>query len=413
MRWLVASVIMIPLFLFAAPKVFGETVGERWRPALERGARITAATAASALVVMLATEAIVRTSSGIEGISRVLVVGVAITLAALGIIAGLVAILSGPRSRWNIKLMLTDPQRAWLILASQAIAGITWLHVFLCKTHWAFIGLRGYWPFIVMGLAFISVGATEWAKRRGDKVMSETLRQTALYLPLLPVIGFWFSGIAASVTGDLTWSWNFTGGRVPYELLLAVGAVYYIGLSSIWKGWMPRITAVLLGNAALWVVLIQQPGWHFVSHPQAWLIPPAACVLLVSHLYRDRLKPPVASGIRYASTLVIYISSTADMLLQQIGTSISGPIVLVLLALAGMAAGVVLRVRPFLYLGATFVFIGATSMVWHATESLGQVWPWWVFGIGTGICLLAGLMAIEKNKPKLQRLANSLATWEA
>jgi hypothetical protein len=175
---------------------------------------------------------------------------------------------------------------------------------------------------------------------------------------------------------------------------------------------MPRIIAVVLGNAAWWVVLVQQPSWGFLAHPQAWLIPPAVCVLVVAHLYRDRLEPAMASGIRYAATLLIYISSTADILLQQIGTNIYGPIVLVLLALAGMAAGVVLRVRPFLYLGAMFVFIGVTSMVWHAHKSIDAVWPWWVFGITTGICLLAGLMAIEKNKPKLREYANNLATWQ-
>jgi hypothetical protein len=168
----------------------------------------------------------------------------------------------------------------------------------------------------------------------------------------------------------------------------------------------------VLGNAALWVVLIQLPDWSFLQHPQAWLIPPALCVLAVPHLYRQRLSPAVVAGIRYASTLVIYVSSTADMLLQQIGQSIAGPIVLVLLALAGMLAGVLLRVRAFLYLGATFVFIGVTSMVWHAQVSIDAVWPWWVFGITTGILLLAGLMALEKNKDKLRHYAHTLGTWQ-
>ncbi len=263
-----------------------------------------------------------------------------------------------------------------------------------------------YWPYIVMALAFLSVGATQWARRREDHVMSKTLSQSALYLPLIPVVGFWLSGSINE------FSWAFKGDKVRYDLLLAIGSVYYIGISAMWKGVMPRIAAVVLGNAAWWVVLVQQPGWSFLAHPQAWLIPPAVCVLVVAHLYRERLEPAMSSGIRYAATLVIYISSTADILLQQIGTNIYGPIVLVVLALAGMAAGVVLRVRPFLYLGAMFVFIGVTSMVWHAHKSIDAVWPWWVFGITTGICLLAGLMAIEKNKPKLREYANNLATWQ-
>jgi hypothetical protein len=159
-------------------------------------------------------------------------------------------------------------------------------------------------------------------------------------------------------------------------------------------------------------VLVQRPDWSFIAHPQAWLIPPAVCVLVAAHLYRNSLPGATVSAIRYASTLVIYVSSTADMLLQQIGTSISGPVILVLLALAGMLVGVILRVRPFLYLGATFVFIGVTSMVWHAQQSLDAVWPWWVFGITTGMLLLAALMALEKNKEKLRQYANTLAMWQ-
>ncbi len=335
-----------------------------------------------------------------------MVIGVAITLSILSVLAGMVSILSGPTSQWRQRLNLSDQQRVQLIYVAQAVGAITWLHVFLCKSHWAFVGLRGYWPYIVMGLAFLSVGATEWARRRGDKVLSDTLKNTSLYLPLIPVIGFWFGASSGQ------FDWLFDQGKVRYEVLLAVGAAYYIAVSAIWKDVAPRIAAVVLGNAALWILLVQQPGWGFIAHPQAWLIPPAVCVLVVVHLYRNRLQPGVASAVRYGATLVIYVSSTADMLLQQIGQNISGPIILILLALVGMAVGVILRVRPFLYLGAMFVFIGVISMVWHAQVAIDQVWPWWVFGITTGICLLGGLMALEKNKPKLRRYANELSTWQ-
>ncbi len=405
MQWLVASVVLIPTLLFAVPRLFGERIATDWYPALRRGSFVAAATTVGSLVVMFVTEAIVRTPEGIAGISRPMVIGVAITLGGLAAIAGLIAIVSA-KDRGVAWLQLSDGQRRGLILAAQAIGGLTWLHIFLCKTNWAFVGLRSYWPFIVMGLAFVSVGITDWAKRRGDRVLSETLRHTAFYLPLIPVVGFWLSPSFGE------YSWAFTGGVIKYDWLLAAGAIYYLGLSVMWKQVVPRIAAIVLGNAALWVVLAQHDNWHFLVHPQAWLIPPAVCVLVVAHLYRDRLDRVTSSAIRYASTLVIYVSSTADMLLQEIGSTIYGPIILILLALAGMLAGVLLRVRPFLYLGATFVFMGVTSMVWHAQRSIDAYWPWWVFGITTGVLLLAGLMALEKNKDKLRNYARTLATWQ-
>jgi hypothetical protein len=392
------------MLMFGFPKLLGETFATRWRPAFRSGASTAGLTAIASLFTMLATEAILHTPNGIPEISRPMVIGLAVTLGILSALAGLIAILSGPHSTWRERLSLTDAQRTGLIIGAQAIGGFAWLHVFLCKTHWAMLGLRSYWPYIVMGLAFLSVGVTEWARRRGDQLLAKTLMQTSLYLPLVPVVGFWLSGSLEE--------WTFRGGRVHYDLLLGLGAVYYVSISALWQSTIPRVAAIVLGNAAWWVILAQQPGWQFLSHPQAWLIPPAVCVLVIAHLYRDRLDAKIGSAIRYAGTLVIYISSTADMLLQHIGTNIYGPIVLIVLALLGMLVGVILRVRPFLYLGAMFVFLGVTSMVWHAQRSTDAMWPWWVFGIGTGICLLAGLMALEKNKPKLREYANKLATWQ-
>lgn len=404
MRWLVAAVFTSGLLVFGFPRLIGENFANKWRNAFRGGAYISGATAVVSLFVMLGLEAYLRTQNGIAGISRPMVIGVGIVLGCLSAMVGAIALFSGPQSNWRERFDLTDRQRVGLVIAAQALASFAWLHIFLCKTHWALLGLRSFWPYIVMVLAFISVGVTEWARRRQDQVMAKTLMQTALYLPLVPVIGFWLSGSLDE--------WMFRGGRVRYDLLLGIGAVYYVSISALWKNPMSRVAGIVLANAAWWVVLVQQPGWEFLSHPQVWLIPPAACVLVIGHLYRDRINAVTGSAIRYAGTLVIYISSTADMLLQQIGTNVYGPICLILLALLGMAIGVVLRVRPFLYLGAMFVFLGVTSMVWHTHRAVDAMWPWWAFGITTGILLLAGLMAMEKNKPKLRQYANQLATWQ-
>lgn len=406
MRWLVATVLVIPSLLFVVPKLLGPQHAERWRDALRMGTKVAAATSVGSLTSMLAMECMLRDAKGVSGVPLAIVVGVAITLATLSGLCGLVAILSGPHSAWRQRLDLTDRQRIVLIVLAQVVGMLAWLHTFLCQPDWAFVGLRGYWPYIVMVLAFATVGITEWARRRGDEVMSSTLKQTALYLPLIPVLGFWLSGSTNQ------FEWVFSGGRVRYDVLLALGTIYYIGIASLWKGVMPRVTAIVLGNAAWWALLVQWPGWGFLSHPQVWLIPPALCVLVVSHFYRERLGPQLASAIRYGATLLIYVSSTADMLIQEIGSTLWGPIILILLALAGMLAGVVLRVQPFLYLGAAFVFLGVTSMVWHAHAAWGAVWLWWVFGITTGLFLLAGLMALERYKTQLRRYATELASWE-
>jgi len=406
MRWVVASVLILPVLLSVLPKMMGERLALRWMDAFRMGAKVTAVAATGSIFAMLAMEYNLRDSAGIPDVSLVVVVGAGMTLGILSLICGFVAIATGPEGKLQRRLQLTDQHRSHLILGTQLLGFITWLHVFLCKPEWAFLGLQNMWPYVVMGIAFVSVGMTEFARQRGDQVMSDTIKKTALYLPLIPVVGLWLS---ASSQNDTIFA-SMLGAH--YEILLVVAAVYYLAVGMRWKTTMPRITGIVLANGAWWFVLAQWPGWGFLLHPQLWLIPPAVCVLLVTHIYRARLKQEMASGIRYACTLLIYISSSADMLIQQIGTTLWGPVILILLSLTGMLLGVVLRIRPFLYLGAAFVFLGLTSMVWHAHRAFESVWPWWVFGISMGILLLAGLMLLERFKPQLRKYADNLATWE-
>ena len=407
MQWLVTTVLALPTMVFLLPKLMGNSMAARWRGPLANGAKATGIASLASLACMITREVMLRDHGRIEGIAAPLIIGVAVTLAALSLLAAIIAIISGPSSAWRERLTLTDTERRILITAAQGFASMTWLHIFLCNQEWGFLGLKDYWPYIVLTFAFTSVGAVEWSRRQQDEVMSTTLSYTSLYLPLIPVLGFWLSGSLAKL------EWAFPGGGVRYDVFLLLGAAYYLFISALWKQLMPRVTAVLLANAAWWILIAQWPGWNFLAHPQIWLIPPAACVLLMVHLYRDQLAPNLRAPIRYGATLMIYVSSTADMLVQEIGSHLSGPIILISLSLFGMLMGVVMRVRPFLYLGAMFVFLGVTSMVWHAHQALEAVWPWWVFGITTGVCLLAGLMAIEKNKSKLRRYAGNITAWNS
>ncbi|MFG0290788.1 MAG: hypothetical protein ACF8CQ_21635 [Rhodopirellula sp. JB044] len=438
MRLLIAFVLSTGLIAVALPRMLAGPFFDRWKGAMRLGSLVSACVAVGSLAVMLTTEMAVRQAGvGIPDVATSLVVVVAMTLGALAVMFAVVVVVSGrrsaqsqypamqtlaatedrgssqgpaARSHW---LGLDDAMRRSLLYAAQVIAAVAWLHLYLCRNEIAFMGLREVWPYIVMGIAFVSVGVTQWAVRRGDAVVAETMRKTAMFLPMVPIVGFWLSGSFATKWQSGVGDWAFGEGAVPYEVLLVIGAMYYGLMSVMWKQGLPRVATVVLANAALWVTLTQLPGWNFLAHPQAWLIPPAACVLAVAHWQRGSLDPALGAAIRYGATLTIYLSSTADMLLGEIGSSLWGPVVLVCLALLGMLTGVVLRVKPFLFLGTVFVFVGVTSMVWHAAQSIDAVWPWWVFGITTGMLLLTILAGIERHRERLQQLATELARWES
>ncbi len=413
MRWLMLSVWLIPAIVWGLPRLTGEAWARRWRVVLHQTVTVVAGVGAVSLLAMLTLEAGLKFTGEMPMLPIPLVAGVALSIGSLSVLAAIVALASGPTLGASLsvpramKLTIADSHRSWLVIAAQVIGVLTWMHVYFCKPQFALMGLRAYWPYIVMALAFASVGVVEWVRRRGDTLIATTLSQTSLYLPLIPVLGVLISGAwIEPVSG-----WMSGGPSLTIVLMVAAG--YYLFVSRVWEGWMPRVMMVVLANSAIWSLLVNQPQWSFLAHPQLWLIPPAACALVLAQRYRGEMDAKLVSAIRYGATLVIYISSTADMMLQHIGTTLWGPVVLILLALAGMAAGVVLRVRPFLYLGTVFVMLGVMSMVWHAQRSIDQVWPWWVFGITTGVCLLAGLMSLEKNKGKLQEFSARLKAWEA
>ena len=411
MRWLVVSAILLPVMTWVLPVMLGRSVSTKWDPPVRWGAGLVCLVGLFSLFVMLTFEltinfelvAINKQSLAELPDAQIFLVG--FVIAALAIGSAVLAIGTNARFRLQQRLALSDENRTLAVYASQFLAAVVWLHLYLCRPDWLFVEMRDNWYYIVMALAFVSVGATEIAKRIQDGVLLNAFQRNAFLLPLIPIIGFWTS------------SYEWLGGGlisqpvIRYDVLLFVGAIYYGLVSHLWRHTWSRVVSVGLGNVAWWFTLTQTPGWAFMDHPQLWLIPPAFCVLFAVSKYRETMDDATVAFIRYAAMLTIYLSSTADMLIQQIGVSLMGPIMLVLLSLLGMVAGVILRVRAFLFLGAAFVLLGTVSMVWHANQSLGS-WVWWGFGITTGVLLLVGLTLLEKYKNQLRNYSDRIASWD-
>ncbi|MEO1618228.1 MAG: hypothetical protein AAFV88_20405 [Planctomycetota bacterium] len=405
-RWFVAWVVTSVSLGFLPARLLSPSRYEEWRKPIRSGIAGATLLSTICLVSLLGVEISIRMEGTADLLNRTLVMGVAATLACITLLTTIAALLSAPGRGMQQKWQVPDRYRVGLIVAAQIAGGLTWFHLFLCESPLASLGLRAYWPYVVMSLAFASVGIGEWARKSQDAVLYRTIRQSAFLLPIIPVLGFWLSGsLVSDLFGHSTARpWSFIEGRVSYQALLVVATIYYGAISLIWKGNASRVISIVLGNGLIWVLLAQTPGWSFVLHPQAWLIPAALSALLATHLHGDVLGKTWVATARYVCTLLIYLSSTADMLVQGIGNTIAGPIVLILIAMVGIAVGIAIRIPGFVYLGSFFVFTGLTSMVWHAQTRIGAVWPWWVFGISMGVALLAGLTLLEKNRPKLRRM---------
>jgi hypothetical protein len=142
-----------------------------------------------------------------------------------------------------------------------------------------------------------------------------------------------------------------------------------------------------------------------------WLIPFALIVLVAENLNRDRLTEQQGDALRYLALLVIYVSSTADMFIAGLGHSVVLPLVLAVLSVLGVLCGILLRVRAFLYLGVTFLFLVIFTMIWHAAVGRHQIWIWWASGIVLGAAIIALFAVFEKRRNDVLRVLEEIKKW--
>jgi hypothetical protein len=304
----------------------------------------------------------------------------------------------------------SSDRNAPVALRKAAVFGAELALAFLCAaTYFHFPNLFSgilidWWPIVLFGIAMLSAGLGEWLRRLGQEIVADPVQQSSLLLPIIPLAGVWFFRVE-----DAQVAWNDWG---RYAFLLFSGAGLY-GL----HGWARnsvglRALSGLLTLCSFWAYLHSHPDWRFAEHPQFWLLPPALAALVFAEFNRHRLENGVVIATRYTAILIAYLSSTSEIFLQAFEGQLWQPLLLLVLALAGVAAGIILRVRAFLFCGAAFTMVALLGMVWHAQQAIGQVWPWWAFGIATGIGLIVCLGYFEKNRPRVLAYLDEFRQWE-
>ncbi len=290
---------------------------------------------------------------------------------------------------------LTERGRTAYVYAAEVMLAVLGAHLSLSMS-WLFSGLFAkYWVLIVMGLAFLGVGLSELFRRQGRMVLSEPLERTGGFLPALPM----FAAI---------WLTPRPGEDVFF--LVLVGVLYSV-ISLMRSSLVMGALATLAFNGALWTLLSHSQTLAFAQHPQIWVIPPALCLLAGGYLNRDRLTVSQQATIRYIAALAIYVSSTTEIVLTGVGQAPWLPVVLAGLSICGIFAGILLRIRGFLFLGTGFLGLAVFSVIWHAAVDLQQTWLWWASGIVTGVLILAMFALFEKKREEIRKVVVGLKDW--
>ncbi|MCX7423168.1 MAG: hypothetical protein NT013_27035 [Planctomycetia bacterium] len=379
-------------------------VASDWRQAVSRGVMDVGSTAGLALVAVLLQEMIWFDPINGCPITGPQIAFVAIAL--IGLAAGLLAfaLRGGADGEATERQMAGEkesgdnsPLSKWrqaCVYAAEVVIALLFLHLYLSMPELFRGYLQPYWPLVVMAIAFAGVGASELCQRAGLKILSEPLQNSAALLPLIPALGFW---VATS--------------RTDYSTVLFIAGLVYVWLNLRRQSFWYVLGAALAGNVGLWS-LWSEYGFELFVRPQVWLIPPAVSVLAAAQWNRQRLTDTQLAAIRYPAITLIYVSSAGEMFLTGISQSFWLPVVLMVLSVGGVLAGIMLRVRSFLYLGASFLLLSMVSMVWHAADAINHTWPWWAFGIGLGLGVLTLFGMFERKRNDMLRLLGELKSWE-
>ncbi len=314
---------------------------------------------------------------------------IAIALAAQASAALAAAVLPG-----RDPLRLSERGRMNYVYASEVLFAVLMLHIRLTMP-WLFHGFFArYWPIIAMVMAFVWVGVGQGLRRRW-RVLGEPLETTGALLPIAPLVGCWLLPLG-----------------VDYSLLLLAACALYASLAAARKSFGYGVISVLAANAALWFFLGRQENHRLLDHPQFWLIPPALCVLAAAQLMRKQLTAAQLASVRYGAATVAYVASTADIFIQGVANSPWLPIVLAGLSLAGVAAGIALRVRAFLILGTSFLLLSLLTVIWYAAVDLHQTWLWAVTGIVAGVMIVVVFAVFEKQRQKVHDVLENIKDWQ-
>jgi hypothetical protein len=397
---LLHRLVLLTTAVAAVTALFGSALARTrsasdWTEPCRRALPMLAVIALGSLVAVIAAEA--AAAEGIAAGTRE-VAWPAITVIACAIAALAVTAIWLALAPERDPLRLSERGRMAYVYGAEALLALLFTHLRLTAPQLFHGFFARYWPVVVMGIAFLGVGLGEVFRRRRVLVLAEPLERTGIFLPFLPVLAFWLNGVPRS--------------RVDYSLQLALAGSLYAGLSAFRRSLRFGLLAALGASGALWYLLHRTTGLGFLQHPQLWLIPAALLVLLAAYFNRQDLTTAQMVAVRYACMIAVYLSSTADVFIAGVARSPWMPMVLAGLSVAGVLAGIALRVRSFLFLGSGFLLLSLITMVWYAAERYDWTWLWWLTGIALGFALYFLFAMIEKRRGTVVVVADNLREWE-
>jgi hypothetical protein len=304
--------------------------------------------------------------------------GSAASWGAIGTLAGVALLGLGLIVRWGV---------AWLVYPSQAAVVGCYLYY-----RWIFPLPASTDAAVLTALGYLDFGLAEVIDRLGLARYAWPMRWFSLALPFLPLVL-----LVREVRSD----------DLQLFVLFTVATFYGVaGASLQWKGL--GYTAGLFYNSFLWV-LWGRFGWQVADHSQFYLIPVGLSAVLVAEFERATLGRPAANAVRGLGLSVIYLSLAVPVWQFE---SLGAWVALLFLALAGVFAGIGVRVQVFLWMGLVVFVLDVVYQL--GKVGMRHTLAKWSIMLALGI-LLVFFVALNEKKRIVARMKSLIAIarqWE-
>ncbi len=359
----------------------------------------TTATALITLFVTLVIEAYLRMQGDFDPFDfEVIGIGLGIVaIAATLIVVGLNPELS-PIQQRTVRI-----QQGYVYVA-EILLLVLFGHVYLSKPGW-FGVLRGYWPFVLLVIAFMGVFISEIFRKRENHVLSEPLHNTAFLLPAIPILTLWlFPSDGGTLFAD--YSWLFFGA-----------ALLNVLMACLRKSFIHSVVAAIAGNASLWLYLTSNGSLIFADDPQLWVIPPAISLMIVAQIFKEKLDRRQISTIRYMCLTLVYLTASFEMVIDWASAEghTGQMLILGVLSLIGIGVGALFKMSQFIYLGLIFLVMTLLSLVFAALNAIkGDNNLIMIFSlvILLGILILVVIHLWKNHEERIKGWIEKLDSWD-
>jgi len=292
-----------------------------------------------------------------------------------------------------LALAYWERQPVYVYLAEACLAGF---FLYLRITHpwiYRYHVFRQFWPLILVAISYGAILLETLLERlRVERIYLGPLRFTGLILPLGPLLGVWLRP------------------EIDTTLLTTLGAIsaFYAMVAFLNRAVVFAYLSTVVANMTL-MAFAYKVGWNFKIHPQVFLWPVGLSLLGVAHVQRRILPAGAVQALRVIGTCILY-GSLATSIFTDVAHRNLEMILLACVSLAGIMAGIGLRVRAFLYTGFGFLVFDVVYMVFLAGRE--DTWVWWMSGITLGVLVLFAFAFFEKRKLEVEQWVRELRTWD-